>query len=198
MLGIVCGFVKIFTGVRVEWSGTEPKPVQRIYFANHSSHLDCILMLSALPREIRRTVRPAAAADYWTSKPFRNWFSKRVIHIVPIERTKLTKANNPLKQLLDELDEGHSLIIFPEGGRNTDHEIHEFKSGLYHLAKNRPDVELVPTYINNANRILPKGETIPVPMLCSVTFGEPIRIIPEEKRNDFLQRARQSVLRCAS
>jgi 1-acyl-sn-glycerol-3-phosphate acyltransferase len=198
MLNAICGFVRFFTGVQVRWFGTEPKAVQRIYFANHTSHFDCLVLLAVLPHKIRNLVRPAGAADYWTATPIRNWFSKNVVHVIPIERSKLTKTNHPIKQLLTALDEGSSLIIFPEGGRNSKVELQEFKCGLYHLSKKRPDVELVPTYIENANRILPKGEFIPIPMLCSITFGEPIRLLPNEGREEFLLRAKQAVERCAS
>jgi 1-acyl-sn-glycerol-3-phosphate acyltransferase len=198
MLNAICGFVRFFTGVQVRWLGTEPKQVQRIYFANHTSHFDCLVLLSVLPRQIRELVRPAGAADYWAATPMRNWFSQEVVHVIPIERCKLTKSNNPIKQLLTALDQGSSLIIFPEGGRNSQAELQEFKCGLYHLSKKRPDIELVPTYIENANRILPKGEFIPIPMLCSITFGEPIRLLPNERREEFLLRAKQAVQRCAS
>lgn len=98
--------------------------------------------------------------------------------------------------LIKALDEGSSLIIFPEGGRGKS-EIQKFKPGIYHLSKKRPDIELVPTYIENANRILPKGEFIPIPMLCSITFGEPIRLNANEGREEFLKRAEQSIKRCA-
>lgn len=198
MITPICAFVKFFTGVQVSWQGSEPAMVQRIYFSNHSSHFDCLLLLSALPRDIRKTIRPAGAADYWTVKPIRNWFSHDVMHMIAIERSKLTKTNNPIKVLLEAVDNGNSLIIFPEGQRGHDKNLQEFKSGLYHLAKRRPNIELVPVYIENANRILPKGARIPIPVLCSVKFGEPIHLLPTERREEFLERARFAVLRCAS
>jgi 1-acyl-sn-glycerol-3-phosphate acyltransferase len=198
MLNAICGFVRFFTGVQVRWLGTQPQQVQRIYFANHTSHFDCLVLLSVLPRNIRKLVRPAGAADYWTATPIRNWFSQKIMHVIPIERLRLTKTNNPIKPLIQALEQGSSLIIFPEGGRSATAEIRKFKSGIYHLSKKRPDVELVPTYIENANRILPKGECIPIPMLCSITFGEPIHLRPNECREDFLERAEQAIKRCAS
>ena len=93
-----------------------------------------------------------------------------------IERKKVTRANNPMDQLVPVLRGGESLIIFPEGGRTTEPEMRPFKSGLYYLGKAVPDVDLVPVYINNASRVLPKGELLPLPLLCSVIFGAPLRV----------------------
>jgi 1-acyl-sn-glycerol-3-phosphate acyltransferase len=198
MLNAICSFVRVFTGVQAHWLGEGPAVRQRIYIANHTSHADCMVLLSALPRSIRKLVRPAAAEDYWTATPLRRWFSQRILNIVPIARDKLTKANNPIKRLVSALDQGSSLIIFPEGGRQDQIEMGDFKCGLYHLCKERPEIELVPTYIDNANRVLPKGKCIPIPVVCSVTFGEPIYLAKGERKEDFLKRAQQAVERCAS
>jgi 1-acyl-sn-glycerol-3-phosphate acyltransferase len=196
MLNTICGLVRLFTGVQSRWAGVEPTPVQRIYFANHTSHFDCLVLLSVLPRPLRQLVRPAAAADYWTTNPLRNWFSQNVLHIVPVERHNLTRANNPIKKLIGAIDEGSSLLIFPEGGRCESGEISEFKAGLYHLSKSRPDVELVPTYIDNASRVLPKGCMIPIPLLCTVTFGAPLKLLEGESKQAFLLRAQEAVVSC--
>lgn len=198
MLTELCAFIRFFTGVQVRWIGIEPKPIQRIYFANHTSHLDCMVLLSVLPPNVRKLVRPAAAADYWKANPVRLWFSGHVLHVIPIERAKLTKANNPIATLVKALDDGSSILIFPEGGRNDRDVLNEFKCGIYHLGKARPGVELVPVYIDNANRILPKGEFIPIPFVCSVTFGAPIHLETGESKNLFLERAKRAVERLAS
>jgi len=197
MLSEICAFIRFFTGVQVRWIGIEPKPIQRIYFANHTSHLDCMVLLSVLPKNVRKLVRPAAAADYWMANPIRLWFSQRVLHVIQIERTKLTRVNNPIATLVEALDDGSSLLIFPEGGRNDESYINDFKCGVYHLSKARPKVELVPVYIDNANRILPKGEFIPIPFVCSVTFGAPMHLLPDEPKQAFLNRAKQAVERLA-
>jgi len=198
MLTEICAFIRFFTGVQVRWIGIEPKPIQRIYFANHTSHLDCMVLLSVLPANVRKLVRPAAAADYWKANPVRLWFSQRVLHVIAIERTKLTRVNNPITTLVKALDDGSSLLIFPEGGRNDQDALNEFKCGIYHLSKERPDVELVPVYIDNANRILPKGEFIPIPFVCSVTFGAPMHLETGEPKQVFLDRAKQAVQKLAS
>mgnify|MGYP000075102809 CR=1 FL=1 len=198
MLGAICAFIRFFTGAQVRWNGCEPAAVQRVYYANHTSHCDCLVLLAVLPAYIRQLVRPAAAADYWNATKLRRWFSHKILHIIPIDRSKLTRANNPINKLLGAVDEGSSLIFFPEGGRGAESTVREFKSGLYHLSKARPNLELIPTYIDNGNRILPKGEFIPVPILCSVTFGEPIKLLPNERKEDFLKRAQSALEKCAS
>jgi hypothetical protein len=71
----------------------------------------------------------------------------------------------------------------------------EFKSGLYYLGKKRPDLELVPVYLDNMNRVLPRGEFLPVPLLSCITFGPPIWLEKGEPKAQFLERAREAVRR---
>ena len=111
-----------------------------------------------------------------------------------IERKQVTKSNNPLRPMLAALEGGESLIIFPEGTRNPNGEVNEFRPGLFHLAKARPDVEFVPVFIDNLNRVLPKGEILPVPILCSVRFGTPLTLATDETKPQFLTRAREAML----
>ena len=192
---IVVALAKILAGTGVRWAGCAPEVRQRIYFANHTSNLDALILWTSLPEPIRRHTRPVAARDYWTSGRLRLWIATQVFNAVLIERKKVTASNNPLELLLAALDEGSSLIIFPEGGRHESVEAGPFKSGLYHLGRKRPQAELVPVYIDNANRILPKGEVLPVPLLSSISFGTPMRVNDGEAKQDFLERARQAVNR---
>ena len=92
------------------------------------------------------------------------------------------------------LDQGWSLIVFPEGTRNSSDDLLPFKSGIYHVARQRPQIELVPVWIENLNRVMPKGEFLPVPLLCSATFGAPTRLAPGEEKDAFLARLRRSVI----
>jgi 1-acyl-sn-glycerol-3-phosphate acyltransferase len=185
--------VRLFTGVQARWLGCEPDATQRVYFANHTSNLDFLVLWSVLPKAARRKTRPVAASDYWKGGGLRFFLADHVFRGVLIERKKVTRSNNPMDQLVPVLQGGESLIIFPEGGRTTDSEMRPFKSGLYHLAKAMPNVDLVPVYIDNANRVLPKGEFLPVPLLCSAHFGAPLRIIDDEPKDAFLTRARSAV-----
>src|SRR5262249_6669769 len=135
-----------------------------------------------------------AARDYWTTNRLRRYLATQVFHAVLIERRHLSTRENPLTEMLTALGDRHSLIIFPEGGRQSGPDPAPFKSGLFHLAKDRPDVEFVPVLMENLNRILPKGEVLPVPLLGSVSFGPPLRLESGEEKGPFLERAREAVL----
>ena len=134
-----------------------------------------------------------AARDYWTKGWLRRHLANKVFHAVLIERKHPTSHDNPLIDMLNALGDRHSLIIFPEGGRQAGTEMAPFKGGLFHLAKDRPDVEFVPVRIENLNRILPKGEFLPVPLLGSVSFGAPMKLEPGESKAAFLERAQTAV-----
>lgn len=191
---LVTGLVRVLTGVRVGWRGAEPVTGQCVYFANHTSNLDGVVLWAALPGPVRDRTRPVAAHDYWTKNGIRRYFADRVFRAVLIERKNVTVKNNPLTPMLAALDGGSSLIIFPEGGRMEGAEPAAFKGGIHHLAEHRPDLAFVPAWIDNVNRVLPKGEILPVPMLGSVTMGPPVRLEPGEKREQFLTRARAALL----
>lgn len=192
-MSMIALFVRSFTGVQANWHGCAPEPKQRIYFANHTSHFDFLILWAVLPALLRESTVAAGAADYWGKDKLRRWLANDIFKVVLIERESVNRKNNPIVKLVEVLDQKKSLIIFPEGGRSIDGNLHDFKGGIYHLAKRRPDVELVPVYIDNANRVLPKGEFIPVPLICSVTFGKPIHLMQNESKEAFLDRARQSI-----
>ena len=187
------GLVRLLTGSQARWHGCPPKAEQRIYFANHQSHADLIMIWAALPKELRSRTRPIAAKDYWTRTPFRQWITTAVFNAIYVERER-TDNQDPLQPLYDALESGDSIILFPEGTRGYADEPQPFKSGLYNLALKYPDVVLVPAWINNIQRVMPKGEVVPVPVLCSVTFGVPIQLGESEERRAFLDRARQAVI----
>ena len=187
------GLIRVLTGAQARWQGCPPKAEQRIYFANHQSHADLVLIWAALPSDLRSITRPIAAKDYWTQTPFKRWITTAVFNAIYVDRTKTTDQD-PLEPLIDALDSGDSIILFPEGTRGNQEEPQAFKSGLFNLAQKFPQIVLVPAWINNVQRVMPKGEVVPVPILCSVTFGAPISLQPGEDRGTFLARARQAVL----
>ena len=258
MGSFLLGFVRLLTGSQARWYGCPPKAEQRIYFANHQSHADMVLIWAALPEELRSITRPIAAKDYWTKTPFRQWITTAVFNAVYVDRQAtspqaavqglqtasaspgsslspplplplpLPEADNamaggpdpahdplqpaappapspqalraalpesdPLSPLVRALVSGDSIVIFPEGTRGHGDEPQPFKSGLFKLAQMFPHVVLVPAWINNVQRVMPKGEVVPVPILCSVTFGAPITLEPGEERRPFLDRARRAVI----
>jgi 1-acyl-sn-glycerol-3-phosphate acyltransferase len=184
---------RVITGAQGHWKGCPPKAEQRIYFANHQSHLDWVLIWAALPQELRAVTRPIAARDYWTATPLKTWITTEVFHAVYVSRTR-SDDQDPLEPLVEALRNGDSLVIFPEGTRSTQGEPQAFKSGLFNLAQQFPDVTLVPAWIDNVQRVMPKGEVVPVPILCTVTFGTPLSLQPGEDKRSFLTRAREAVL----
>ena len=192
--GLVLAFVaRLVTGATGHWKGCPPKAEQRIYFANHQSHLDWVLIWAALPRDLRAGTRPIAARDYWTATPLRRWLTTEVFHAVYVNRQR-SDDQDPLEPLAEALRRGDSLVIFPEGTRSSQGLPQPFKSGLYHLAAQFPEVTLVPAWVDNVQRVMPKGEVVPVPILCTVTFGAPLHLEAGEDKRAFLERARAAVV----
>ncbi|MGT2510688.1 lysophospholipid acyltransferase family protein [Cupriavidus basilensis] len=191
-------FARLLTGMQARWNGCLPAAVQRIYFANHSSHGDFVLIWGCLPPDLRPLTRPVAGADYWNKSGLRRFIGKDVFNALLIDRTRSDPDSDPVALMEQAVRRGDSLILFPEGTRNTtDERLLPFKSGIYHLACVCRDVELVPVWIDNLNRVMPKGEFVPVPLLCTVTFGKPLTLGAEEAKDDFLARCRAGLLSLA-
>jgi 1-acyl-sn-glycerol-3-phosphate acyltransferase len=192
---LIIGFVKLLTGAQAFSRGFRPHAAQRIYYANHASHGDFVLLWATLPAYLRRKARPVAGADYWNKSALRRYIAGRVFRAVLIDRERKEDGPDPVEHMVEALANGASLILFPEGTRNTtDHVLLPFKSGLFHLANRYPRAELVPVWINNLSRVMPKGEPLPIPLLCTVTYGAPLARIDGEDKAQFLQRARNCLL----
>ncbi len=198
---MVATLIRLLTGVQARWVGDGAQTLQtdgvrRVFFANHTSNLDGAVIWAALPRAIRDQTRPVAAQDYWNAGAIRRYLAKRVFNCVLIERKKVTRSSNPILVMQQAIDAGESLIIFPEGGRTKDEtaEMGVFKPGLYHLAKKDPTVQLIPVYLENLNRILPKGEFILIPLLATARFGNAVELLADDTKESFLHRARKAVI----
>lgn len=193
--GLLLAFLaRLITGAQGHWKGCPPQAEQRIYFANHQSHFDWVLIWASLPAELRAQTRPIAARDYWTASPLRQWLTHEVFNAIYVSRTRASPDEDPLEPLVEALGAGDSLVIFPEGTRSNKGAPQPFKAGLYHLAEQFPGVPLIPTWIDNVQRVMPKGEVVPVPILCTVTFGAPLQLQPGEDKRVFLERARGELM----
>jgi 1-acyl-sn-glycerol-3-phosphate acyltransferase len=196
---LLAALARLITGAQGHWLGSPPKAEQRIYFANHQSHFDWVLIWAALPSDLRTITRPIAARDYWTATPLKAWITREIFNAVYVNRTRAAdtpggEEQDPLEPLVEALRSGDSLVIFPEGTRGNQELPQPFKSGLYHLATQFPEVPLIPAWIDNVQRVMPKGEVVPVPILCSVTFGAPLLLGAGEDKRAFLARARDAVI----
>jgi 1-acyl-sn-glycerol-3-phosphate acyltransferase len=190
---------RLISGVQVRWVDSEPDPRQAVYFANHSSHLDFVVLWSSLPAEVRGVTRPVAAQDYW-NEGLRRALAVNVFRAVLVARHagKSEASANPslaIEHMLEAMGHDQSLILFPEGTRGTGEEVAAFKSGLYYLCQQRPGLRLIPAYLHNLNRILPKGEFLPVPFISKLTFGSAMALAAGEDKRAFLARAREAVCR---
>jgi 1-acyl-sn-glycerol-3-phosphate acyltransferase len=196
---IIAACARALAGPSVRWVNVRPATRQRVYFANHTSHLDFVVLWSVLPRKLRTLTRPVAAKDYWSSG-LRKRIAVNAFNAVLVERGGKTSegdraaaARNTMDMLLEALGTENSLIVFPEGTRGNGLEVGPFKSGIYYLWSKRPDVQFVPVYLSNLNRILPKGEFLPVPVISRVVFGPPLKLEKTETKESFLGKAHAAV-----
>jgi len=189
--GLIAGFARLMSGAVATWHVQPHSDRVRIYFANHSSHADFATIWAALPADVRARTRPVAAADYWQRSRLRRYLAAEVFRAVLIDRAGGGPAAT--EPMVAALRGGDSLIIFPEGTRGDGRVIAPFRSGLYHLAMAVPEAELIPVRLVNLNRVLPKGETIPVPVIARLTFGQPLALQPGESKDSLLERAHAAV-----
>ncbi len=196
--GVIAGGARLISGVQVTWRDGPPPARQSVFFANHTSHLDFVVLWSSLPRNLRTQTRPVAAQDYW-EHGLRRAMAVDVFNAILTPRghagaSRMAQARDTIDRIVAEMGERYSLIIFPEGTRGTGEAIGPFKSGLYYLCMRKPQLALIPAYIENLNRILPKGEFLPVPFISRVTFGAASCIEPAESKEHFLTRMRDALV----
>jgi 1-acyl-sn-glycerol-3-phosphate acyltransferase len=178
--------VRRIAGAKSRWIGPKPSANQRIYCANHTSHLDAALLLAALPTRLANQTRPVAAADYWAAGRLRRYLTEDVFRSVMIQRE--SKELNPLAPVFQALRQGDSLIFFPEGTRGPGGFLQPLKPGIYSLARAFPKVEIVPVWIQNSSRVLPKSAKFPIPESCTLLFGEALSLKDNEDAAAFLLR----------
>ncbi|TXG79601.1 MAG: 1-acyl-sn-glycerol-3-phosphate acyltransferase [Rhodocyclaceae bacterium] len=191
---VITGLARALTGARALWRGCAPERKRRVYFANHGSHVDFVLIWSSLPTALRRFTRPVAGSDYWDRGGLRGFLIHRVFRGVLVDRERKPDGPDPIDVMVHAIDDGASLIIFPEGTRNLQDGLLPLKSGIVRIATARPEVEFIPVWLENLKRVMPKGKLLPLPILCTVSFGAPIRLQAGESREDFLKRTRDALI----
>ncbi len=192
----LCALTSFITGVRPKQpQQLDCPPGGTVYYANHNSHGDFVLVWISLPKRWRMHARPVAGADYWLRGRLRRFVIEEVFRGLLVDR-KGGQPQQIIEQMGAALQQGDSLIIFPEGTRNTsdDERLLPFKSGIYHLAAAHPQTAFVPVWLNNINRVLPKGGLLPVPLLCGVNVGAALYLREGEEKADFLARTQQALL----
>src|ERR1022692_857009 len=189
----IVGGAKLLTGATARWNGCKPDARQRIFVANHTSHLDFVLLWAALPPMVRAHTRPVAAADYWERGKLRRYLAARVFRAVLVQRSGGLHDPKTPDPMLVALEEGDTLILFPEGTRGNGEDLLPFKPGVFHIAKARPSAQVVPVWMDNSYRVMPKGSLLLAPMLCSATFGAPVEVQEDESKERYLGRLRESV-----
>lgn len=192
---LLCGTVRFLVGAYPS-GDMPPAHRQTLYFANHTSHLDTLVILAALKLRARSRVRPVAARDYWCKTARRRWVAEWILNVVFIDRQR-SNDGDPLQPVRQALEEGASLIFFPEGTRGDQALPGSFKSGLFRLAQDFPALSLAPVYLENLHRILPKGALLPLPLINKVHFGPVLARVDDETKEEFLERAHRAVSQLA-
>ena len=186
-------FARFLTGARA--TGAQPVARPTVYFANHASHADFVLLWATLPAPLRRRTRPVAAIDYWQGSALRRFIGSRVFGALLIRRDRHSPGPEPVAAMAAALARGESLIFFPEGTRNTgETALLPLRAGLHHLAQACPDARLVPVWLDNLGRVLPKGALVPLPLSCTPRHGAPLERQAGEGCDAFLARARAALL----
>lgn len=189
--------LRVLIGVKARWERAPDLSRQRIYFANHTSHMDTLAILAALPAQARHQVKPVAAADYWGKNRFLALLSQRGLNAVLIDRHP-EPGYDSLQPVLVALGVGASIIFFPEGTRSCQALPGPFKSGLFRLSQAFPEVDLVPVYLDNLYRSMPKGKHIPLPIISTIRIGDPLPRVEGEDKALFSERARDAIVRLAN
>ena len=187
-------FVYIVLGISVKNPRNLPRKGPAILIANHNSHIDTLVLMSLFSTRQLLKVHPVAAADYFFNTKFRAFVFRTLIGAIAVKRERKNSKEDVLAEAKQHLKDGHILIIYPEGTRSLDGEIHEFKTGAAHLAKSNPDVPVIPIFLHGPDQVMPKADFLPVPFICDVYVGTPMYLGGDSKQ-EFTEKIFQEVLR---
>lgn len=167
--------LKFFVGIQYVDCSFLKEEEQFVIIANHNSHLDTLTLLTSLPGDILWKVRPVAAQDYFGNTPLKAKFSNFFINTLLINRhsTKADGPNYSMNRLVQAIDDGYSLILFPEGTRGEPEQMSKMKSGIARLLIQKPGLKYVPVFMAGMGKSLPKGTSFLLPYNATIHIGQP-------------------------
>jgi len=177
--GICRPILRFFVGIQYPDCSFLKDEKQFVIIANHNSHLDTLSLLTSLPGDILWRVRPVAAADYFGNTKLKAKLSTFFINTLLINRRPKKEdaengnKNNAMDKMLDAIDEGYSLILFPEGSRGEPEQMSKMKSGIARLLAQRPGLKYVPVFMTGMGTSLPKGGMVVLPYNATLHVGQP-------------------------
>ena len=168
-------FLKIFIGLKYVNKKTLKNKKQFILIANHNSHMDTMAIMSAIPSRYIHKVHPIAARDFFGGSLFKKILMRYLVNATLIQRDRDDPNNDPIDSMDKMLKKSRSLILFPEGSRGTPGVMSKFKKGLGYLIQRNPEINVIPVYLDNVYKTLPRGKNLILPYNCSIKFGDPIK-----------------------
>lgn len=168
-------FLKIFIGLKYVNEKTLKNKKQFILIANHNSHMDTMAIMSAMPSRYIHKVHPIAARDFFGGSLFKKILMRYLVNATLIKRDREDPENDPIDSMDKMLKKSRSLILFPEGSRGISGVMAKFKKGLGYLIQRNPEINVIPVYLDNVYKTLPRGKNLILPYNCSIKFGDPIQ-----------------------
>jgi 1-acyl-sn-glycerol-3-phosphate acyltransferase len=190
-------FLKIFIGLKYVNEKTLKNKKQFILIANHNSHMDTMAIMSAIPSRYIHKVHPIAARDFFGGSLFKKILMRYLVNATLIQRDRDDPENDPIDSMDKMLKKSRSLILFPEGSRGVPGVMTKFKKGLGYLIQRNPEINVIPVYLDNVYKTLPRGKNLILPYNCSIKFGDPIQFKSMEMEDILLssEKAMQNLMK---
>ena len=174
--------VYICLGINVHDAENLPKSGPAILISNHNSHLDTLVLMSLFPTDIMLNISPVAAADYFLRNKIVAWFVLNVLKIIPISRKVSKEANNEfMSKVSAHLKNNGIIILYPEGSRGKPEQMEKLKTGIFHIAKQNPDVPVIPVFMQGLGLALPKNEVLLVPAICKLWIAKAVKYCDDKE-----------------